>query len=178
MKKMLIAVGLSILLGGCGLKSYTYYKPMGPGTYYRGPCGGPYDELVLNIANGVTVSISPIFADGTERFEVSGYIGVRGTHTLQFLSPVFVVESGGERKEIVISEVIGITGLQKKTSYPIGPPIEAVSSPYSFDLPLGDIDWKRFSLTFPRILIDSQEVVIPNVRFEYGKRKHMLFVCA
>lgn len=177
MKRMLIAVGLSILLGGCMLKSYTYYKPIGPGGYYKDRCGGPDQDLGFEIANGVNLHIVSIIPDGSQRFGVSVYLAVMGSHTLEFLSPVFVVASGGESKEVVITEVIGITGLRDKTSYPVGLPIKAVSSSYSFELPIGEIEWKEFTLEFPRILIDSQEVAIPKIKFEYGKRRNLLFAC-
>jgi hypothetical protein len=105
------------------------------------------------------------------------YFEVWGTHTLEFLSPVFVVTSGGESKDFVISEVIGTTGIRDKTSYPVDRPIKAVSSSYSFELPIGPIEWKEFTLKFPRMLIDSEGVEIPDINFEYGRRRHLLWVC-
>ena len=149
MKRMLIAVGLSILLGGCMLKSYTYYKPIGPGGYYKDRCGGPDQDLGFEIANGVNLHIVSIIPDGSQRFGVSVYLAVMGSHTLEFLSPVFVVASGGESKEVVITEVAGITGLRDKTSYPVGLPIKADRVPIRLNFRSGRLSGRNSHSSFP-----------------------------
>ena len=177
MQRILIVLGSALLMGSCVIESTTYYKPIGPGGYYKS-CGGPDQHLGFQIASEVVLHIISIIPDGSEPVSVSVYFEVWGTHTLEFLSPVFAITSGGESRNLVISEVIGITGIRDKTSYPVSLPIKAVSSSYSFELPIGPIEWEEFTLKFPRMTIDSEKVEIPDIKFEYGRRRHLWWVCA
>ena len=57
MNRVLEIVGVMVLLGGCAPTKFDYYKPVGPGSYFKSQCGGPDDFLGFDVADGLGVMV-------------------------------------------------------------------------------------------------------------------------
>jgi hypothetical protein len=203
MKKLLIIGSILVLLIGCASTDFTYYKPVGPGSYFKTQCGGPDELLGFEVSDGLGVMVDTraLRTDHTKAIAASFHLGEN--HKLEFESPEFMVVSGVPRKSTsyTFTEVVNLDYVKKsdgrwsmkRKNIPISRPLHGALLPegfrsmlykpfqnyrtYAVEVPIEGHEEQDITIVFPRILLDGIDVEIPDIKIEYTNRKHMSFIC-
>jgi hypothetical protein len=200
----LIVVLACSLLAACAT-THSYYKPIGPGSYFKACGGGPDHNLGFEVVDGLAVMIStgmreykPIPADQLDSIWIS--FRVKRGHTLQIPSGIFrVTQSDSNASEpITVTEIFRVDYVQlldeswerKSLKLPISTELNGgvllkdfLRSefngwfPYELELTLNQRAGKSFSVEVPRVLFDGRPVQIPAIRVDYGTYTHVRTLC-
>jgi hypothetical protein len=105
-------LAIVVLLAGCAPTTFTYYKPIGPGNYFKTCGGGPDQYLGFKAAEGLGVMIhTGVTADGMpapdslDEVLISFRIGEG--HWIQIQSPTFLLlpTENTQRLTVTVNEV-------------------------------------------------------------------------
>ena len=203
MRQLLAIVLILPLLVGCAPTTFTYYKPVGPGGYFKSCGGGPDNSLGFKVTEGLGVMIHTGASSGEwgdpvgqlDNVSISFHLGA--AHTLLLTSPNFELLTTTSKISISVSEVTRIDNIQKPDKkwiqklekFPILSELRGGLLPkgfrsvlfkdfqnwqaYRLTLPVSQRDAGDFAVRFPSALLDGKPIEIPDVRFEYGKYLHI-----